>query len=319
MEVSDIPLAAWAVFFALLGLLLIVELAAFPRAEHIVRLREAEALAVLWVGAAVVVGLAIAAWLGSEAGVMYGTAYLKSLDLGHVLVFAVVFEAFSVPRQDERRVLFWGVLVAIPVRLVLILAGAAAVAAYTWVVPLFGVFLVASAVRIARVPDFHGMVRHDAERISRRLTRVGGHLPAVRLQSDRFIARVDGRLVITPLLLALVAVELADLFFSVDSLPGLYAVSDEPFLLFAANILATIALRALYFVAENFQDRYRFWREGLIATLAFVGAKMILDGVIYVDPLLSLAVVGGIVGLTLVASWLWPGGPPGGSGPTSPR
>lgn len=316
---TAVPLAAWAAFLGLLGVLLVVELAVFPRAPHVVRLREAEALAALWVGAAVGVGLAVAAWLGTDAGVKYGTAYLKSLDVGHIFVFAIIFEAFAVPREDERRVLFWGVLVAIPARLVLILAGAAAVAAFGWVLPLFGVFLIATAIRFARVPDIHESARHDAAAISRRLTRFTRHVPSVRLQSDRFIARVDGRWVITPLLLALMAVEIADLFFSVDSLPGLYAVSSEPFILFASNMLATIALRALYFVAEVFQDRYRFWREGLIATLVFVGAKMILDGILYVDPLVSLAVVAGIVGVTLVASWLWPGEPPAARGSTSPR
>ena len=316
---TAVPFAAWAAFFALLGVLLLVELAVFPRAPHVVRLREAEALAALWVGAAVVVGLAVAAWLGTDAGLKYGTAYLKSLDVGHIFVFAIIFEAFAVPREDQRRVLFWGILVAIPARFVLILAGTAIVASYGWAVPLFGVFLIATAIRFARVPDIHESARHDAVVISRRLTNLVRHMPSVGLQSDRFVARVDGRWVITPLLLALVAIEVADLFFSVDSLPGLYAVSSEPFILFTSNILATIALRALYFVADDFRDRYRFWREGLVITLVFVGIKMILDGVLYVDPLVSLAVVAGIVGVTLVASWLWPGEKPAGRGSTSPR
>ena len=313
---ETVPLVAWLGLVFYIAALLAVESLVSPRRFHVVGLREAELLGLLWFGAAVVAGLAVVGWLGPASGIEYATAYAKSFDIGHVFAFALIMGAFAVPRGAERRALFWGVPVALAIRLAVILAGTALVADQEWVLYLFGVFLVASGIHVAAshdVPD-DDPLRHPAVRLAQRVLPISG-----TYQGDRFVARVGGALVFTPLVLVLVSIEVTDLLFSADSLAGLLALSPEPFVIFSANALATIGLRALYFVAADLRDRVRYWRIGLAATLLYVGVKLLLGGVVKIDPLVSLAIISGILGLTLVASRLWPGGPPGGSGPTSPR
>ena len=295
------PLVAWFGLLSYIAALLAVESLVSPRRFHVVGLREAELLGLLWFGAAVVAGLAVAGWLGPASGIEYATAYAKSLDIGHIFAFALIMGAFAVPRGAERRALFWGVPVALAIRLAVILAGTALVADQEWVLYLFGVFLVASGIHVAAshdVPD-DDPLRHPAVRLARRVLPISG-----TYQGDRFVARVGGALVFTPLVLVLVSIEVTDLLFSADSLAGLLALSPEPFVIFSANALATIGLRALYFVAADLRNRVRYWRIGLAATLLYVGVKLLLGGVVKIDPLVSLAIISGILGLTILVSWL---------------
>lgn len=298
---QNVPPIAWLGLFAYIGALLAVETAVSPRRFHVVGLREAELLAIFWFAAAALAGFVIVGWLGPSRGIEYATAYVKSLDIGHVFAFALILGAFGVPRRAERRALFWGVPLALAVRLVLIVAGTALVAGQQWVLYAFGAFLLASGIHVVATRDEpdDDPLHHPAVRLAQRVVPI-----SATYDGDRFLTRYRGALVATPLALVLIANEVTDLLLSVDSLPGLIVLSPEPFVVFAANALATIALRALYFVAADLRGRVRYWRIGLAATLLYVGGKLLLTGVVKIDPLVSLAVVSGIFAITVVASWL---------------
>jgi TerC family integral membrane protein len=297
----------WLAFLAFVGFLLFLDLFVFHRHAHVVSIREAAVFSGFWIALGVGFGFLVVAWLGSEKGVEYFTGYLieKSLSVDNVFVFALVFGAFAVPAKYQHRVLFWGVVGALAMRLVMIVAGAALIEAYQWVLYVFGAFLVLTGIRMALS---HGKPEKDPSKNP--IVRFArSRLPfSDSYDGQRFFTRVNARRVATPLLLVLILIEVTDLVFAVDSIPAIFAVTTDPFIVYTSNAFAILGLRALYFLLADLKNRFRYLKLGLAAILVFVGVKLTVVNLgIKIDPILSLVVVAAILAIAIVASWLRPG------------
>ena len=292
---------AWLIFLGLIGLFLALDLGVFHRQAHAVRPAEALRWTALWVTLAIAFGVFVAWWRGTETGLAWFTGYVieYSLSVDNVFVFALVFGAFAVPPQYQHRVLFWGVLGALVMRLGLILVGAELIARYEWVLLIFGAFLVLTGLRLAR--DRGQTAAHPADSAIVRFARA--HLrTTTEFHGQRFFIRTAAGRLATPLLLALVAVEASDLVFAVDSVPAIFGVTTDPFVVFTSNAFAILGLRSLYFLLPDARERFRYLPLGLAGVLVFVGAKMLLGGVVHIEPLVSLAAVVLILAVAVGAS-----------------
>jgi len=293
----------WAFFLLAVLALLAFDLVISSRRGHGERFREAIGWSLFWIALSVAFG----AWLwhryGGEPGLEFFAGYLleKSLSVDNLFVFVLLFQSFAVPPEHQHRVLFWGVLGALVLRGALIFAGVALVHHFRWVVAIFGAILVYTAVRIALHRD-----EPDRASIDNPVVRfVRDHLPMVsNIEGPAFFVRRGGRVFATPLLLALVAAETADLVFALDSIPAVFAVTDDSFLVFSSNVCALLGLRALYFVVRGGLVRLRYLKQGLSGILLFVGAKMLLYRWIHLPTGTSLAVIAGILSIAIVVSWL---------------
>lgn len=296
----DVPFLAWAAVLAVILAMLAVDLLAH-RDGHVVSTREALAWSVLWV--ALGLGFAAVLWwaYGGQAAGEYVAGYLveKSLAVDNVFVFALLFGWFGVPREHQHRVLFYGVLGALVLRAGMIAAGASLLERFHAVLYLFGAFLLLTGVKMYRHRAGHAVdpERSLVLRAARRL------VPSTtEAHGQRFWVREAGRWVATPLFFVLVAVETTDLVFAVDSIPAVFAVTDEPFLVFTSNAFAILGLRALYFLLADLMHRFVHLKAGLAAVLVFVGAKMLLVDVVKVPVALSLLVIVTCIGIAVAAS-----------------
>jgi len=292
----------WIGFHVILVMMLVLDLGVFHRRAHAVSLREAAIWSVVWVSLALLFNAAIYAWSGPAAGMEFLTGYLieKALSVDNIFVFVLIFSYFRVPAPYQHRVLFWGVLGAILMRAGLIAVGASLIARFHWIMYLFGAFLVFTGVKMA-------LQKHEAAdpsgsplvRFVRRLMPVSDEY-----DGQRFLTVRDGARVATPLLLVLVMVEASDLVFAVDSIPAIFAVTQEPFLVYTSNIFATLGLRSLYFLLAGVVAKFRFLKLGLAMILSFVGLKMLVMGVYKIPVGVSLGVIAAILAVSIVASLL---------------
>jgi tellurite resistance protein TerC len=296
----SVPLWAW---FAVLGVILAmlaVDLLAHRRA-HVIGLREAAVWSAFWVALGSGFGLVVWRFLGGEAAAQYFAGYLieKSLAIDNVFVWAIVFAHFAVPRQYQHRVLFYGVLGALVFRGAFIAAGSVLVAGFSWVLYVFGMFLVWTGVQMLR--HRHDHLDVGGSRTLQWFRRVVPHTD--QLEGGRFVVRRGGRWLATPLLAVLVVVEVTDIIFAVDSIPAIFAVTQEPFLVFTANAFAILGLRAMYFLLADLMHRFVHLKAGLAAVLVWVGVKMLLHLVdVKVPTLVSLGVVAALVATSVLLS-----------------
>jgi len=293
----------WIGFIAFISVFLALDLGVFHKKAHIVPPREAAAWTVVWVTLAIVFGVGVLWWKGTETGIAWFTGYVieYSLSVDNVFVFALIFGAFAVPRELQHRVLFWGVVGALVMRFMLILAGAALIDSYHWVIFVFGGFLVFTGLRMLRSSGEHAThpEQNPIVRFAKRHMRV-----VPEYHDQRFLVRTAIGLAATPLLLALITVETSDLIFAVDSIPAIFAVTTDPFVVFTSNAFAILGLRSLYFLLADAADRFRYLRLGLAFVLIFVGAKMLLTDILHLPPVLSLMAIVGILAAAVVASLL---------------
>jgi tellurite resistance protein TerC len=285
-------------FLGLVAALLAVDLGLFHRRPHEVRFREALA----WSGVWIFVALAFNAYVwwrsGGEGATEFLTAYLveKSLSVDNVFIFVAIFAALAIPPALQHRVLFWGVLSALVMRIAMIVGGAAALERFHWLVYVFGGLLVLSGLKLLVMRGGHG----PPGAVLRLIRRV---VPSTeRLDGKRFFTREGGRLVATPLFTALVVIEGADAVLAVDSVPAVLAVTDDVYIAFTSNALALLGLRSLFFVLAGAVQKFRYLKVGLAGVLVFVGAKMTLSGAFKLPPALSLAVVATLLGASILAS-----------------
>lgn len=294
------PVWAWLAFAAIVIVLLVLDLGVLHRNDKPIAPAESLALSAGYIGIALLFGLGVWLQLGPQAGLNYYTAFLveKSLSMDNVFVIALVFSVLAIPAQLQHRVLFWGILGVIVMRGLLIGLGAALVSQFHWVLYLFGAFLIWTGIKMWRM----AAVPHDLSGsplmgwVRRHLRMTDG------LRGNRFWVRepaADGsgiRLHATPLLLALLLVELFDLVFAVDSVPATFAITTDPFIVYTSNIFAILGLRALYFALAALVDRFRYLKYALALVLVFIGSKIFLVGFIgKFPPLLSLAITGGLL------------------------
>jgi len=299
---TEAPLWAWFGFLAVVGLMLAIDLGIFHRHAHIVSLREAAIWSVVWVVVALLFNLVILFWMGKREALEFLTGYLveKALSADNIFVFAVLFNYFAVPPAYRHRVLFWGVLGAIVMRFAFIMAGAALLKKFHWVVYIFGIIVILSGIKLLRQRD--GQVdpeKNPVIQLARRFLPLTPHYVG-----QQFVVRDDGRFVFTPLALVLLAVETTDVVFAVDSVPAIFAITRDPFIVFTSNICAILGLRALYFVLEGVMKLFRYLDEGLAIILVFIGIKMLLSEVYPIPVGLSLGFVLLVLTITIVLS-LW--------------
>lgn len=295
----SVPLWAWFAVLAVILVMLAVDLVAHRRA-HVIGVREAAGWSVLWVALGVGFGVVVWTIWGAEPGQQYFAGYLieKSLAVDNVFVWAIIFAAFAVPREYQHRVLFLGVLGALVFRGVFIAAGAALIENFSWVLYLFAAFLIYTGWRMFRSRNEH--VDPQRSRVLRLFRRLVPMTDAYHGQ--RFLIRSRGVVLATPLLAVLVLVELTDIVFAVDSIPAIFAVTTEPFLVFTANAFAILGLRAMYFLLADLVHRFVYLKAGLSAVLVWVGVKMLLLDVVKIPTWVSLTVVASIIAVSIVAS-----------------
>ncbi len=297
-------LGAWALFNLLILALLALDLGVIHRKAKVVDLRDAVIWNIVWVVVALAFWRFIVATYGDQPGIEYLTGYVieRALSFDNIFVFVVVFNYFGVPAPYQRRVLYWGILGALVMRGALILTGAALVALFHWLLYVFGVFLVGTGIQILRSDD----APPDPERnpVVRLAVRFFPITP--RFVGPRFFVREAGRWHATPLLLVLLVVETTDLMFALDSIPAIFAVTRDPFLMYSSNVFAILGLRAMYFLLAALLPHFRFLKHGLSAILILVGLRMLLERWIEVPTVVMLLVVCGILAAAAVASWLIP-------------
>lgn len=291
----DATAAMWAGLGALVAVLLVLDLALFARGR-VPRLGESAAWSVAWLVIGLAFGLVMAVWQGGETGSQYFAGYIleRTLSLDNVFVFAVLLAYFAVPATVQPKLLGWGIGLALVLRLIFILAGVALLDAFHATFYVFGVLLLYTAWKLARHADAE--VHPDRNPVLRGVRRV---VPmSEEYDGDRFITRRAGRRIATPLVAVFAAVATTDVIFAVDSIPAIFAVTTEPFVVFAANAFAMLGLRALYFLVAGLRDRFIYLSQGLAVILAFVGVKMLLIDVWHVPIGLSL----GFIVLVLAAA-----------------
>ena len=292
----------WAGFNLFVLAMLAIDLGVFHRQAHAVSLREASIWSAVWIALALVFNLGVWKFLGPQPGVEFLTGYLieKSLSIDNIFVIALLFAYFKVPDQYQHRVLFWGILGALVMRAAFILAGAALLDRFHWIIYLFGAFLVLTGIKMAFTPE-HGLEpeKNPVVRLVRRLMPVTSDY-----RGANFFVREGGRLAATPLFLVLVMVEFTDLVFAVDSIPAIFAVTRDPFLVYTSNVFAILGLRSLYFLLAGVMHKFEYLKLGLAAILVFVGVKMALVDWVKIPSGVSLGVIATILGIAIAASLL---------------
>lgn len=294
--------ALWIGFTLFVLGMLALDLGVFHRKAHVVHVREALIWTGVWITLALLFNLGVYVWFGAERALEFLTGYLieKALSIDNIFVFIVVFSAFAVPSQYQHRVLFWGILGALVMRAIFIVLGAALLQRFHWVIYVFGAFLVFTGVKlfVQRGDEVHPE-RNPLFKLFRRFVRSVGEY-----RGQHFTVKEGGRRYATPLLLVLVAIEATDVVFAVDSIPAIFAVTDDPFLVYTSNIFAILGLRALYFALSGIMGKFHYLKVGLSGVLVFVGLKMLVSGVYKVPILASLLVIVALLGGSMALSLL---------------
>jgi len=288
----------WLAFGAFVITVLVLDLGVFHRHSRETTLREAGIWTAIWASLALIFNGIIWAWQGSKPAVEFLTGYLIewSLSMDNVFVFAVIFSFFRVPRKYQYRVLFWGIIGAVFMRLAFVMVGSALIK-FHFVVWILGAFLVYTGIKLIfhdeSVDPEHSWVLRTARRYLRITKEPHG---------EKFFVREEGVLAATPLFLVLLVVETTDVAFAVDSVPAIFAITQNPFIVFTSNIFAILGLRALYFLLAGVMDLFRYLRFGLSAILIFVGIKMLIADWVHITPWVSLLVVLGLLAISIIAS-----------------
>lgn len=302
----------WIIFNAFVLGMLALDLGVFHRHAHAVSVREAAIWSAVWIGLALAFNYGLYLLEGPTIALEFLGGYLleKSLSVDNIFVFVLVFTYFRVAPAYQHRVLFWGIVTALVLRGVMIIAGAALVSRFEFLITIFGAFLVITAIRMARDTDEEIEVEHNP--LVRLLRRFMPVTPDYR--EDHFFVVEGGRRMATPLLVVLLVVESTDIVFAIDSIPAVFGITTDPFIVYTSNIFAILGLRALYFLLAGVIDRFHYLRMGLSIVLGFVGVKMLteslsgyfMDHAIHVPIEYSLGFIGLVLAVSVAASLLFP-------------
>jgi tellurite resistance protein TerC len=295
----------WIVFAIIVPLVLVLDLAVFQRKAHEIKAKEAFLGTAAYVLLALLFGGVIYLFLGSSQAATYFTGYIVelSLSMDNLFVFILIFTSFCVPSEYQHRVLFWGIIGALLMRAIFILAGVAVLEALHWVIYIFGAFLVYTGIKIA--------VKKDEEETDPKknvfFKLACRYLPVVNeYRGSKFFTRENGRMMATALFLVLIVIESTDVLFAVDSIPAILSITTDKFLIYTSNIFAILGLRSLYFALRHATNRLVYLNYGLAAILIFLGIKMLGSSWFELPVAISLGVVIGILGISAVASFMWP-------------
>ena len=295
----------WILFNVFVLGMLALDLGVFHRESHEVSVKESVSWTVVWIVLALAFAGLVYVWRGQTPALEFLTGYVieKALSVDNIFIFVLIFQFFRVPRAYQHRVLFWGVLGALLMRAALIAVGSVLIARFHWLIYVFGAFLVYTGIKMAvtKHEDIHPN-DNPVVRLVRRVVPVSD-----QYHGQDFLVRRDGRWIATPLLLVLVMAETSDLIFAFDSIPAIFAVTTDAFIVYTSNVFAIMGLRALYFLLAGVIDQFRYLKFGLSVVLTFVGAKMLAGAVgLHLPIPLSLAIILGVVLLSVLLSVLIP-------------
>jgi tellurite resistance protein TerC len=300
----------WVGFNVFVLGMLALDLGVFHRKSHVVSVKEATVWSAVWISLALTFNAGIyfywntlipgSSYSNSEAALAFLTGYLieKSLSVDNIFVIALIFGYFAVPAAYQHRVLFWGILGALVMRAAMIFAGAALLKEYHWIIYVFGAFLIFTGIK---------MFTHKEEELHPEsnpvIKLVRKLIPVTKnYEDDRFFVRHAGKLMATPLFLVLIMVETTDLVFAVDSIPAIFAVTQDPFIVYTSNVFAILGLRSLYFVLAGVIDKFYYLKMGLAVILTFVGVKMTMIDLYKIPTPVSLGVIASVLAIAVVAS-----------------
>jgi tellurite resistance protein TerC len=296
----DVSLWIWVGFFFFVLGMLAIDLGVFQRHAHAVSMREAAIWSAVWIGLSLLFNGVLYVWRGPVPAMEFLGGYLmeKALSVDNLFVFALIFSLFGVPRLYQHRVLFWGVLGALILRGVFVAAGAALFSRFAWVIYVFGAFLVFTGVKLAlqRETQIHPE-NNSLLKLVRRFVPVTSDF-----EGERFFIRRAGQIMATPLLLVLVVVETTDVVFAVDSIPAVFGITRDPFLVYTSNVFALLGLRALFFLLSGAMVKFHYLSLALSAILVFIGAKMLVSELFHVPIAVSLGVIAGLLTAGIAAS-----------------
>jgi tellurite resistance protein TerC len=293
-------LTLWVIFNLFVLLMLALDLGVFHRRAHAIGLREAGAWSVVWVALALAFNFWVWHWHGSKLGLEFLTGYLieKSLSVDNIFVFLVLFRYFAVEPRYQHRVLFWGILGALVMRGAMIAVGVTLIARFHWVLYIFGLFLVFAGVRMMyERPESVNPERNPVFVWARRLMRV-----TKEYEGQKFFVVREGVWYTTPLFLVLLVVESTDLAFALDSIPAIFAITRDPFIVYTSNVFAILGLRAFYFLLAGIMPMFRYLGTGLSLVLIFIGLKMLAEPWVEIPTSWSLGVVAGVLAVAVAAS-----------------
>ena len=300
----------WVGFNVVVLAILALDLGVLHRKSEKVSLKEAAAWSAVWVALSLCFAFAVYRTMGREAGLEFLTGYLieYALSVDNIFVFVLIFSYFNVPEKYQHRVLFWGIIGALVLRGVMIVAGSALVTRFSWTLYIFGAFLLVTGIRMALQKDevAYNPQRDPVLRLSRRLIPVTAEYRADKFFVHEPDAKGRMRYAATPLFIVLLIVDTTDVVFAMDSIPAIFAVTRDPFIVYTSNICAVLGLRALYFLLASVVDKFAYLKLGLSLVLIFIGAKMLLESFIHIPILGSLGVVGAILGAAILVSLRWP-------------
>ncbi len=301
MPTTIAPTLLWVAFALFIAAMLALDLGVMRRNAHRIGTREAAAWSVLWVLLAVAFNVGIYVYFGSGPALEFTTGYLieKALAVDNIFVFAIIFAALRIPDIYQHRVLFWGIIGAVALRAVMIGLGSAVFSRFEWAAQVFGVLLIITGLKF--------MSQSTSETKENKTPWWVGWIKDLipvtdSVEGGRFVAKSNGRWMATPLLVALVVVEVSDVIFALDSVPAIFAVTKDPFIVLTSNIFAILGLRSMYFLLASLLDEFAYLKPGLAAVLTFVGLKMALASVIHVPTSVSLAVITLILATSILAS-----------------
>jgi tellurite resistance protein TerC len=294
----------WIVFGLLVVVMLALDLGVFHRKAHAVKLREALIWSAVWILLSLLFNLGIYIEMGSEAGLLFLTAYVveKSLSVDNIFVFLLIFSYFSVPSRYQHRVLYWGILAAVVLRAIFIITGVTLIQKFEWIVYVFGGFLIYTGLKLAfrEDEDVHPE-RNPVLKLFRRFFAV-----TPGYSGEHFFVKENGRRLATPLVVVLLVIETSDVIFAVDSIPAVLAITTDPFIVFTSNILAILGLRALYFALAGIMELFHYLHYGLSFILVFVGIKMVISHVYQVPTWIALGLILVTLSFCIVASLVHP-------------
>ncbi len=305
----EIPIWVWFAFIGGVLVMLALDLGVFNRKAHVVTIKEAAIWTSVWVSLGLAFGAMMFVWQGQQKGLEWITGYLieYSLAVDNIFVFVLVFAAFAVPPQYRHRVLFWGIIGALVMRGTMIAVGAQLIKEFHWILYVFGAFLVFTGIRMLMTKsDEHvDLEKNPAVRLARRFFRISSEY-----DGQKFFTVKNGVRMATPLFLVLVFIEFTDLIFAVDSIPAIFAITTDPFIVFTSNVMAILGLRSMYFLLADIVDRFVYLKTGLAVILAFIGVKLLLLDIFKIPTVASLAVVVTILVISVVASLIKTAGQP---------
>ncbi|MBK9356902.1 MAG: TerC family protein [Bacteroidales bacterium] len=300
----EIHLIHWLAFLVFVFLMLALDLGVFHRKSHEVKIKEALIWSAVWIILALVFNYFVYLYLGKVKALEFLAGYLieKSLSVDNLFVFLLLFGYFNVEPKYQHKVLFWGILGALIMRAIFIFAGVALLNSFHWLIYVFGAFLVFTGIKMLTPGD--AKVEPEKNVLVRLFKKV---FPVTReMRGGKFFVRENSKLFATPLFVVLIVVEFTDLIFAVDSIPAILAISKDTFIIFTSNVFAILGLRALYFALAGITRYFYYLKYGLAIILAFVGAKMMVSGYYKLPVAWSLAVIFGILLLTIIASVMFP-------------